>query len=108
MKELPFLGLLILAAMAAADERPLPPLEALAAYGCAVELVSVIDHNRTSRKPAQMYKATAWAVHRSGDKEARDWQHTLSYRRRRLACLKDCDHWLEQMERAVNPKGDGR
>jgi len=69
MKELPFLGLLILAAMAAADERPLPPLEALAAYGCAVELVRMIDHNRPSSKPAQMYKATAWAVHRQATKK---------------------------------------
>ena len=86
--------LTLFAATSRPDQLPLPPnLDSIEHYGCALAQFG----------PA--WQGTGWAQH-SGSAE-HDWSVVVSRRdgrHARLAAMKDCDRWLDRVERAVQRK----
>src|ERR1700675_300499 len=74
-----------------ADDLPLPPnLETLEHYGCEIS------------GSGQVSRAEGWAQHAGS--AARHWSVAVSRRagkHARLEALKDCDRWLDRVDRAV-------
>jgi hypothetical protein len=73
-----------------ADDKPLPKIQNLTAYGCSVELM-VLEQKH--------WHAYVWAEHGAGN---RDWKMLYSRRqgkRARKKCLSDCDTWMRQVEK---------
>jgi hypothetical protein len=84
----------------------LPELEHLAAYGCLIEPVTVVDA-QGRRAEGSRFRAVAWGEHLvagAQTEHARDFSLTLGYGLTRAKTRRWCEPYLEEMDRRLDAR----
>jgi len=80
--------------------KDLPPLDNVEKYGYIIEQVFQAHYPRSSA--VEGYEGTVWV--RYTDSRP-DWRFTLTFRSKRAEAVRDCEAWMDRVERALKKGG---
>lgn len=81
----------------------IPPLDDVEKYGYIIDQVYCAHY--PSASVVEGYEGTVWVRYKNSRPE---WRFTLTFRTKRAEAVRDCESWMDRVERALKKAGKGR